>query len=158
YGVCLDGDFQVWNYRTDLFNNADEQKAFADQHGYELAPPKTFKQLDEISMIFFRPDQNLLGSTDLRNQGWGDTNWYQRYTSMAAPNQFLFADDGTPLINGEQGIIATQEYVDSLKYKSPDAIAWGWPEQYGNFGGGGAAMTAAFSNLPKFLDNPGNTG
>jgi multiple sugar transport system substrate-binding protein len=158
YGVSLDGDFQTWNYRTDLFGNPDEQKAFADKYGYELAPPKTFKQLDEISTFFYRPDQNLLGSTDIRNQGWGYTNWYQRYTSMASPNQFLFGDDGTPLITGDEGVQATQEYIDSLAYKSPDAIAWGWPEQYGNFGQGGAAMTCAFSNLPKFLDNPGNTG
>lgn len=158
YGVSLDGDFQTWNYRTDLFGAAAEQKAFADKYGYELKPPRTWKELDEISSFFFRPDQGLFGSTDLRNQGWGYTNWYQRYTSMASPNQFLFADDGKPLINSEQGLAATEEYIKSLAYKSPDAISWSWPEQYGNFGSGGAAMTCAFSNLPKFLDNPGNSG
>ncbi|KGM50574.1 extracellular solute-binding protein [Pseudooceanicola atlanticus] len=158
YGVSLDGDFQTWNHRTDLFNNPEEQKAFADQYGYELAPPKTWKQHDEIAAFFHRPDQGLFGSTDLRNQGWGYTNWYQRYVSMGSPNQFLFADDGTALINSEAGWMATQEYVDSLSHHSPDAISWGWPEQYGNFGNGGAAMTCAFSNLPKFLDNPANEG
>ncbi|TIU54139.1 MAG: sugar ABC transporter substrate-binding protein, partial [Mesorhizobium sp.] len=95
----------------------------------------------------------LFGSTDLRNQGWGYTNWYQRYVSMASPNQFLFDDAGKPLINSEQGIAATNEYIASLIHHSPDAISWGWPEQYGNFAKGGAAMTCAFSNLPKFLDN-----
>lgn len=158
YGVSLDGDFQTWNYRTDLFEDESERRAFADQHGYELAPPRTWKELDEISMFFYRPDEGLLGSTDLRNQGWGYTNWYQRYVSTASPNRFLFDEDGRPLINSEQGVLATQEYVDSLAYKSPDAISWGWPEQYGNFAQGGAAMTCAFSNLPKFLDNPNNEG
>lgn len=158
YGVSLDGDFQSWVYRTDLFGDAAEQAAFKAAYGYDLAPPKTWKQLDDVAMFFHRPDKGLFGCTDLRNQGWGYTNWYQRYTSMASPNQFLFGDDGTPLINGAQGVAATQEYVDSLKYHSPDAISWGWPEQYGSFGGGGTAMTCAFSNLPKFLDNPGNTG
>jgi multiple sugar transport system substrate-binding protein len=156
YGVSLDGDFQTWNYRTDLFEDESEKAAFRDQHGYELAPPKTWKQLDEIAAFFHRPDDGLLGSTDIRNQGWGYTNWYQRYVSMGSPNQFLFNDDGTPLINSEAGVLATQEYVDSLSYKSPDAISWGWPEQYGNFANGGAAMTCAFSNLPKFLDNAAN--
>ncbi|WP_318011947.1 hypothetical protein [Mesorhizobium sp. AD1-1] len=75
---------------------------------------------------------------------------------MASPNQFLFGDDGKPMINSEQGIAATNEYVASLAHHSPDAISWGWPEQYGNFAKGGAAMTCAFSNLPKFLDNAGN--
>ncbi len=156
YGVSLDGDFQTWVYRTDLFNDPAEQKAFKDKHGYDLAPPRTWKQLDEISMFFHRPDKGLLGSTDIRNQGWGYTNWYQRYVSMGSPNQFLFGDDGKALINSEAGIKATQEYIDSLAYKSPDAVSWGWPEQYGNFANAGAAMTCAFSNLPKFLDNPGN--
>lgn len=77
---------------------------------------------------------------------------------MASPNQFLFADDGTPLINSEAGIEATREYVASLSHHSADAISWGWPEQYGNFATGGAAMTCAFSNLPKFLDNAANEG
>ncbi|WP_121066015.1 extracellular solute-binding protein [Chachezhania antarctica] len=158
YGVSLDGDFQIWNHRTDLFENPEEQKAFADQHGYELGMPITWAQHDDIATFFHRPDEGLLGCTDLRNQGWGYTNWYQRYVSMANPDMFLFDDDGTPLINSDAGFQATKEYVDSLSYHSKDAISWGWPEQYGNFANAGAAMTCAFSNLPKFLDNPLNTG
>ena len=159
YGVSLDGDFQTWVYRTDLFDDEAEKKAFKDKYGYDLAPPQHLEAASTTSRAFFqRPDKGLFGSTDLRNQGWGYTNWYQRYVSMASPNQFLFDDDGTPLINSEAGIAATKEYVDSLAHHSPDAISWGWPEQYGNFGKGGAAMTCAFSNLPKFLDNAGNTG
>ncbi|RUU76792.1 sugar ABC transporter substrate-binding protein, partial [Mesorhizobium sp. M7A.F.Ca.MR.362.00.0.0] len=156
YGVSLDGDFQTWVYRTDLFGDEAEKKAFKDKYGYDLAPPKTWKQHGDIAAFFQRPDKGLFGSTDLRNQGWGYTNWYQRYVSMASPNQFLFGDDGKPMINSEQGIAATNEYVASLAHHSPDAISWGWPEQYGNFAKGGAAMTCAFSNLPKFLDNAGN--
>ncbi|WP_421874665.1 extracellular solute-binding protein [Pararhizobium sp.] len=158
YGVSLDGDFQTWNYRTDLFNDEAEKKAFADKYGYALAPPRTWKEHSDIAAFFHRPDKGLFGSTDLRNQGWGYTNWYQRFVSMGSPNQFLFGDDGKPLINSDAGYLATQEYVDSLSHHSPDAISWGWPEQYGNFAGGGAAMTCAFSNLPKFLDNKANEG
>lgn len=158
YGVSLDGDFQTWVYRSDLFGDAAEQSAFKSQYDYDLAPPKTWKQHSDIAAFFQRPDKGLFGSTDLRNQGWGYTNWYQRYASMAAPNRFLFGDDGAPLISSEQGVAATAEYVASLAHHSPDAISWGWPEQYGNFAEGGAAMTCAFSNLPKFLDNAGNAG
>ena len=35
-------------------------------------------------------------------------------------------------------------------------MSWGWPEQYANMAAGGAAITCAFPNMPKFLDNPGN--
>ncbi|MCJ8055868.1 extracellular solute-binding protein [Shinella curvata] len=158
YGVSLDGDFQTWNYRTDLFNDETEKKAFSDKYGYALAPPRTWKEHADVAAFFHRPDKGLFGSTDLRNQGWGYTNWYQRFVSMGSPNQFLFGDDGKALINSEAGYLATQEYVESLSHHSPDAISWGWPEQYGNFASGGAAMTCAFSNLPKFLDNKANEG
>ena len=77
---------------------------------------------------------------------------------MASPNQFLFGDDAAPLINGEQGVKAAEEYVASLVNHSPDAISWIWPEQYGNFAASGAPMTCVFSNLPRFLDNAGNAG
>ena len=66
-------------------------------------------------------------STDLRNQGWGYSNWYQRFTSMASPNQFLFGDDGVPLINSENGVAATQEYIDSLSHHSPMRSAGAGP-------------------------------
>lgn len=158
FGVSLDGDFQTWIYRRDLFEDAAEQSAFKARHGYDLAFPVTWKQLDHVATFFHRPDKGLFGCTDLRNQGWGYTNWYQRFTSTASPNQFLFDDAGAPLINSANGILATREYVDSLKYHSPDAISWGWPEQYGNMANGGAAITCAFSNMPKFLDNPTNQG
>ena len=109
YGVSLDGDFQVWVYRSDLFGDEAEKKAFADKHGRELAPPKTWQEFDEVATFFHRPDKGLFGSTDLRNQGWGYTNWYQRYVSMGSPNQFLFDDSGQPLINSEAGVAATNE-------------------------------------------------
>lgn len=157
FGVSLDGDFQCWVYRKDLFEDDKERQAFKARYGYDLDYPKTWKQLDEAAAFFHRPDQGLLGCTDLRNQAWGYPNWYQRYVSSAAPNQFLFDDDGTPLINSDQGINAAREYVDTLAYHSPDAISWGWPEQYGNMSKGGSAMTCAFSNMPKFIDNPANT-
>jgi multiple sugar transport system substrate-binding protein len=156
YGVSLDGDFQCWIYRKDLFENPKEQAAFKSSYGYDLAFPESWRQLDDVATFFHRPEKGLLGCTDLRNQGWGFTNWYQRFCSTASPNQYLFEDDGTPLINGEHGVLATREYVDSLKYHSPHAISWGWPEQYGNMAMGGAAVTCAFPNMPKLLDNPAN--
>lgn len=158
YGVSLDGDFQTWIVRKDLFEDPAEQKAFEAEYGYPLRYPRTFAELDQIATFFNRPDKGLFGCTDLRNQGWGYTNWYQRYVSLGTPNRMLFDLEANPLINSPEGIQAATEYVRSLSYHSPDAISWGWPEQYGNMAEGGAAMTCAFSNMPKFLDNPANAG
>jgi multiple sugar transport system substrate-binding protein len=155
--VCFDGDYQSWDYRIDMFEDAKEQQDFKAKYGWDLQWPETFEQLDQIAEFFTRPDQNLLGCTDIRNSIWGLTNWIQRYASFANPAQMYFdPQTGSALINSEAGIKATQEYADTMKYKSKDAVSWGWPEQYNNMAAGGAAMTCAFPNMPKFLDNPGN--
>jgi multiple sugar transport system substrate-binding protein len=95
--------------------------------------------------------------TDLRNRFWGFSNWYQSYSAGGNPNAFYFdPQTGKPMINSEAGIRATKWHVDTLKFHSPDAISWGWPEQYANFSAGGAAMSCMYPNAPKFLDNPDN--
>lgn len=157
YVVGFDGDYQIWMYRKDLFEDPNEQAAFLDRYGWELQWPETWEQLDQISEFFTRPDQNLLGNTSLRNPGWGFTNWYQRYASGANPNQLYFdLETGKPLINSDAGIRATEEYAQTLAYHHPDAMTWGWPEQYANMAAGGAAITCAFPNMSKFLDSPDN--
>jgi multiple sugar transport system substrate-binding protein len=158
YAVSLDGDFQTWMYRKDLFEDSKEQADFKAKFGRDLVFPETWQDLDQVAAFFHRPDKGLFGCTDLRNQGWGYTNWYQRYCSMGAPNRMLFDDHAKALINSPEGVAAAKSYVDSLKYHSPDAISWGWPEQYGNMANGGAAITCAFSNMSKFLDSPANAG
>ncbi len=157
YNVLMDGDYQIWVYRKDLFEDPTEQRMFKDRYGWDLQWPETWEQLDQLSEFFHRPEDNLLGCTDLRNQYWGFTNWYQRYTSSANPNQYYF-DENTakPLIDSEEGIRATREIVDSMKWHHKDGVSWGWPEQYANMAAGGAAITCAFPNMPKFLDSPGN--
>jgi multiple sugar transport system substrate-binding protein len=155
--VCFDGDYQSWNYRKDLFEDPKEQADFKAKYGWDLQWPETWEQLDQLAEFFHRPDQNLLGCTDIRNSIWGLTNWVQRYASFANPAMMYFdPQTGKPMINSEAGVKATQEYADTMKFKSPDAVSWGWPEQYANMAAGGTAITCAFPNMPKFLDNAGN--
>lgn len=157
YIVNMDGDEQVWIYRKDLFEDPKEQKDFKAKYGWDLQFPDTWDQLDQVADFFHRPDKGLLGSTDLRNQYWGFTNWYQRYNSSGDPVRYFF-DENTakPLINSPEGIRATKEHIATMRYHSKDALSWGWPQQYANMAAGGAAVTCAYPNMPKFLDDPNN--
>jgi|GEM_PF-273843 len=152
YNVIMDGDYQLWVYRKDLFEDPKEQKAFKNRYGYDLQWPETWEQLDQISRFFHRPDQGLLGCTDLRNQYWGFSNWFQRYTSFDNPYRTYWDDNMKPLINSDEGIQATEEHVASLAWHHKDAISWGWPQQYASMAEGGTAITCAYPNMPKFLD------
>ncbi len=47
-------------YRKDLFENPEEQKAFAAQSGRELKPPITWEEFHETARFFTRPSQSLV--------------------------------------------------------------------------------------------------
>ena len=156
YAVSLDGDYQVWVYRQDLFDNAKNQKDFKAKYGYDLAFPKTWKQHADVAAFFTRPSQKLYGSIDLKNPLWGYSNWMMRYVSAANPNQYYFDLNAKPLINGPAGIQATKEHVASMAWTYPDTLSKSWPEEYAAMGAGNAAMATMFSNVTKFI--PGNPG
>ncbi|MEM6550754.1 MAG: extracellular solute-binding protein [Planctomycetota bacterium] len=49
-------------YRTDLFNDTNEQANFKAKTGKNLAPPKTWDDFIAIARFFQRPEQNLYGT------------------------------------------------------------------------------------------------
>ena len=149
YAVSLDGDYQVWVYRQDLFEDAKNQRDFKAKYGYELAFPKTWKQHADVAAFFTRGD--MYGSIDLKNPYWGYSNWMMRYVSGAFPNQYYFDLNAKPLINSKQGIQATAEHVASMAWTYKDTLSKSWPEQYAAMGAGNAAMATMFSNVTKFI-------
>lgn len=61
YGLPFHDGPECLIYRKDLFENSFEKENFKKQFGYDLAPPKTWKQFTEIAQFFNRPDKNLYG-------------------------------------------------------------------------------------------------
>jgi multiple sugar transport system substrate-binding protein len=149
YAVSLDGDYQVWAYRQDLFEDAKNGRDFKAKYGYELAFPKTWSQHADVAAFFTRGD--MYGSIDLKNPYWGYSNWMMRYVSGAFPNQYYFDLNAKPLINSKQGIQATAEHVASMAWTYKDTLSKSWPEQYAAMGAGNAAMASMFSNVTKFI-------
>ena len=149
YAVSLDGDYQVWVYRQDLFEDSKNQKDFKAKYGYDLMFPQTWKQHADVAAFFTRGD--MYGSIDLKNPYWGYSNWMMRYVSGAFPNQYYFDLNAKPLINSPQGIQATTEHVASMAWTYKDTLSKGWPEQYAAMGAGNAAMATMFSNCTKFI-------
>jgi multiple sugar transport system substrate-binding protein len=152
YAVSFDGDYQVWAYRIDLFDNKQNQKDFKAKYGYDLVDfPKTWKEHDDVAAFFTKADGSLYGSADLKNPYWGYVNWMMRYVTAAAPNQMYFGANAKPLINGPAGVRATREHVASLAWTYPDTLSKSWPEQYAAMGAGQVAMASMFSNVTKFI-------
>jgi multiple sugar transport system substrate-binding protein len=151
YAVSMDGDYQVWGYRIDLFDNAKNQRAFKAKYGWDLAFPKTWEEQAQVAAFFTNPAKKMYGSVDLKGPAWGYINWMMRYTSAAFPNQYYFDLNAKPLINGTAGIRATKEHIAALAWTYPDALSTFWPTEYATMGAGGAAMGSFFSNVTKFI-------
>ena len=71
----MDGDVHTYTYRIDLFENPDNQKAFKAKYGYDLAPPKTWKQYLDIAEFFQQPDKGLWGTAEAFRRG-GQQFWF----------------------------------------------------------------------------------
>lgn len=118
-GVPQYYNFPVTYYRADLFNNSDEQSAFKEKYGYELAAPTTFDEYVDIATFFNRPDENLYG-TCLGGVDWSifldDT-----YFTYGLGSNYGDLDTGELTLD-------TPEQVKSLEYihKLTGLSAPGW--------------------------------
>jgi len=50
-------------YRKDLFEDPKEKENFKAKYGYELRPPRTWKEWVDVAKFFTRPDKELWGTT-----------------------------------------------------------------------------------------------
>jgi len=49
-------------YRRDLFESPVEQAAFRAVYGYDLEPPRTWRQFEDVARFFTRPGEGLYGT------------------------------------------------------------------------------------------------
>ena len=63
WAVPLEGDANGFSYRKDWFEDPKEKAAFKAKYGYELAVPKTWKELGDIAKFFHRPNEKRYGIT-----------------------------------------------------------------------------------------------
>lgn len=139
YSVTLDGDTFLLYYRADIFEHPEEKAAFKAKYGYELAPPKTWKQVLDIAEFFTRKKgERLAGSTLLKDfYGYADQAkrgrvyyWYLfRYVPFSAPDPHYFNPETMkPLINSPDAIAALENMKKSLQYSPPGVLGWEWDE------------------------------
>ncbi|MGO4771190.1 sugar ABC transporter substrate-binding protein [Flavobacterium sp. W22_SRS_FK3] len=61
YGLPFHDGPECLIYRKDLFEDSTEKENFKKQLGYELHPPKTWKEFTQIAEFFNRPEENFYG-------------------------------------------------------------------------------------------------
>ncbi len=54
-GLPFETFLRLYTYRRDLFEDPSEKKAFSSKYGWELRPPKTWDEYEQIAEFFTRP-------------------------------------------------------------------------------------------------------
>ncbi len=154
WAIVHDTDLFFTYMNLNFLDDENEKEAFEKQFGYKLAAPDTWQQYIDIASHFYRPDQNLYGAVELRSVDRGYINWFAYYSSKKYPCAFPFDDDMRPLITGTEGVKATEEFLESLKYMPKETPSWDFQPGYAVFYRGEAALTFNFPSLANQVINP----
>ena len=128
--IVLDGktyDLPIyWNsiclfYRKDLFEDPKEKEAFEKEYGYELRPPRTWKEWIDIAKFFTRPEENLWGTT-INGKAWAF--YYDEYIySNWAKLDYVDIKNKKCYINNDYGVKLLETLAELAKISPP-----GWEE------------------------------
>ena len=147
-------DANGYVYRTDLFEDPKEMKAFKDKYGYELAPPKTYKELRDIAEFFTRPPDLYGIATYFSKQYDGITMGFQQVMwsyggSYGDPKTYKVKG----YINNPDSVKALEYYKELIAYSPPDAPNYYWAETLEAYNSGKVAMAMDyFAFLPGAID------
>ena len=143
-----DGDQTILFYRTDLFGDAANQQAFKAKYGYDLGPPATWQQFDEIAEFLtekYAPE--IYGSGEIRNKGLIDIYYQERFRT--AGGKFFDADTMKATINSDAGVRSLEHLVEMRRYMPPGVDNWGYMEQISAWLAGDVAMTISWPGLGR---------
>jgi multiple sugar transport system substrate-binding protein len=150
YGFPDDGDVFVFYYRKDLFARDDLKKAFKAKHGYDLAPPKTWKQFDDIGSFFTETlkKDGIYGASMFREAGYGNFLFQERFRNEGGK----FFDPATmkATINTPAGVKVLTEWRNENRFMPPGVEKFGFVENLAVFLEGKSAMTISWPPYGRF--------
>ena len=149
YGFPDDGDTLVFYYRKDVFEDAENQAEFKAQHGYDLAPPKTWQEFQEIGEFItakFAPD--MYGAGMLRQPGNAQYLFQERF--RVEGGKFFNADTMEATVNSEVGVQVFEAMLVENKFMPPGVEQWGFIEAFNAFLAGDIAMTISWPPVGRW--------
>lgn len=161
YALPIDGDVHMLMYRQDLIENPDEQAAFMEQYGKELAPPETWEDWLQIGEFFTRDAGETLAGEVLERPFYGSAEFAKRGFSFAwfvdrwAPfGEPYFDEDMNPQVNSPNAVKALENFVASLENAPPDVLGYGYDELRDAFIKRNVAMVVQWTDVPKKAADP----
>lgn len=133
-------------YRTDLWEDADNQAAFKAEYGYDLAPPATWRQWRDMASFFTK--DGMYGTSV---NGLNPEEWMAHVLQAGSPGVILDGE-GNVILDNEAHIAALEFYRAPLCEDAsvPDnALEIGWGEAQNLFYQGQTAMMKFWAHAYK---------
>jgi multiple sugar transport system substrate-binding protein len=149
YGLPDDGDALILYYRKDVFENADNKAAFKAKYGYDLAPPKTWKQFYEITQFItekFGP--TMYGAGMLRQPGNAQYMFQERF--RVEGGKFFDPETMKATVNSPIGVKVFEAMRAENKLMPPGVEQWGFIEAFNAFLSGQIAMTISWPPVGRW--------
>jgi multiple sugar transport system substrate-binding protein len=150
YGFPDDGDVFLFYYRKDIFDRDDLKKAFKDKHGYDLAPPKTWKEFAEIGSFLTAAlkKDGVYGASFFREPPYTMFMFQERF--RVEGGKFFDADSMKATVNSDVGVKVLTEMRAENKFMPPGVEKFGFVENLATFLDGKSAMTISWPPYGRF--------
>ena len=150
YGFPDDGDVFLFYYRKDIFARVDLKKAFKDKYKYDLAPPKTWKQFDEIGSFLTEKlkAEGIYGASFFRQPPYTMFMFQERF--RVEGGKFFDAATMKATVNSPIGVKAFTEMRSENRFMPPGVEKFGFVENLATFLKGQSAMTISWPPYGRF--------
>ncbi len=149
YGFPDDGDVFLMYYRKDIFADPALQKDFKAKLGYDLAPPKTWKQFGEIGQFLTEKlkDKGVYGAAQFREPGYGNYMFQERFRNEGGK---FFDANMKAQINNAAGVKVLAGWRNENKFMPAGVEKFGFVENLATFLKGESAMTISWPPYGRF--------
>ena len=150
YGFPDDGDVFLMYYRKDIFARADLKKAFKAKYGYDLAPPKTWKQFDDIGgfLTGALKSEGIYGACFFRDAPYTMFMFEERF--RVEGGRFFDVNTMKATINSPIGVKVLTEMRNENRFMPPGVEKFGFGENLAVFLKGESAMTISWPPYGRF--------
>lgn len=151
YGIPDDGDVHILYYRTDVFEDPENQAAFEEQYGYELTPPETWEQYNEICQ-FITENTDILGCA-FQRVGQAYHWFFSAYRGLGG--ELFDPETMEAQVNNEIGVEAAEKLSASLEWGPDGQEEMGFIEVFSAFVSGDVAMAISWPPVGRWAQGVG---
>jgi multiple sugar transport system substrate-binding protein len=154
-----DGDIHIMYWNRPAFERAENKAKFKAKYGYELRPPKTWKQWDDAAEFFNGwgwdgTNNKLFGAgASYKPSGGGFSYYWWRQRFFAYGGQYFDANM-KPLINTAAGVRALDEMVRTMPFYPPGVLLFEAEEPKTMLIKGEVPMLYSWTSTGKRVGNP----